>query len=668
MSLPDKLDPAAAGRETSADDVHQQELAQLRLEEQASGANGKAARWLVDRPWMVLSGLVIVLLGLGLSVLNVAMARRVLVSPGQIAMTTYIAQNTTSLAAPTKAAQTTSGDPALHERLSRMERVLENLSQKMTPPAAEPTSQPASITSVPSPPITPLATLDADTPPVIYRRGDVLSLEQVRMVRADIEAQQDRAQPHEFLLEIAAISAGSILIALAVGGYIATFAPGLMRRPRRLAALALLFAGALVLVCGLTIADGRLAIPAAIVLPMLTATLLVVAYERRTALAIGSLLGLACAWTLRLPIELAILPIAGVGVMVWRLGSVRKRSTLVKSGLTAGVVVAVLAIVLLPLRVPLSEPAIIQILQIALASGIGSLIVGFVVLGLLPTIERVFGVVTALSLVELRDPDSPLLQQLRQRAPGTYSHSLNVASLAEQAARAVGADHLLTYVGALYHDVGKLNRPEFFVENQQGGPSRHDRMSPALSTLMIVSHVADGLQLAREHRLPEPLHHFIEAHHGSTMVEYFFRRAVAQHTQKLQQNLESDEPIASEFRYPGPKPRSKEVACVMICDAAESAARVLPDQSPQRLEHLVRSLIDKRLTEGQFDDCALTMRDLSIITQTVARTLASVHHRRVAYPEPPRSDPQAKLTPVITPGLQTAPAVLQAAPPSRSTQ
>jgi hypothetical protein len=589
---------------------------------------------------MVLSGLVVIALGIGLSVLNVAMARRVLITPGQIAMSTYIAQSQGPSGVAPSASAAGSSD-AVADRLHRMEQSLQWITRKMVDPNVV-------IPSEHAPPAATLAQIDPETPPVIYRRGEVLTLDHVRKVRADMETMQDQAQPHEWLLEVGAIAAGSMLTALAVGGYIATFAPGLMRRPRRLAALVMLFAGALVLICGLAVADGRLAIPAAIVLPMLAATLLVVAYERRTALAIGSLLGLAAAWTLRMPIELAILPIAGVGVMVWRLGSVRKRSTLVRSGLTAGLVVAVLTAILLPLRVPLSEPAIVQIVQMAIAAGIGSVIVGFVVLGLLPTIERVFGVVTALSLVELRDPDSPLLQQLRQRAPGTYSHSLNVASLAEQAARAVGADHLLTYVGALYHDVGKLNRPEFFVENQQGGPSKHDRMSPALSTLMIVSHVADGLQLAREHRLPEPLHHFIEAHHGTTMVEYFFRRAMVQHGQKLQQGQESDEPIASEFRYPGPKPRSKEVACVMICDAAESAARVLPDQSPQRLEQLVRSLIDKRLTEGQFDDCALTMRDLSIITQTVARTLASVHHRRVAYPEPPRTDAAVKAPPVVT--------------------
>jgi hypothetical protein len=274
----------------------------------------------------------------------------------------------------------------------------------------------------------------------------------------------------------------------------------------------------------------------------------------------------------------------------------------------------------------------------ALSVGIGVLMVGFVVLGLLPTIERTFRVVTALSLMELRDPSHPLLRRLQQRAPGTYSHSMNVATLAETAAQAIGGDGLLAYVGALYHDVGKMNRPEFFIENQTG-VNRHDRLPPAMSTLMIVSHVPDGLQLAKEHNLPRPLHHFIEAHHGTTIVEYFFRRAVKQYDDTCAAGKSRDAscPTEGEYRYPGPKPRTKEVACVMICDASESTARTMADPSAVKIEQMVRAIADKRLADGQFDECELTMAELTTIVSTVSKSLASIYHQRVAYPEAPKT-------------------------------
>lgn len=272
------------------------------------------------------------------------------------------------------------------------------------------------------------------------------------------------------------------------------------------------------------------------------------------------------------------------------------------------------------------------IVDCAIAAG-GALLTGGMTLFVLPTIERAFNVTTGLTLIELRDPKQPLLKELQQRAPGTYNHALTVASIAEAAADAIGADSLLTYVGALYHDVGKMNKPEYFVENQAGGPNKHDRLSPAMSLLVVVGHVKDGMELAREYRIPRSLQHFIESHHGTTLVEYFFHRAKQQALASAGGDAEEAQmPNEFEYRYPGPKPRTREAAILMVCDATESAARAMPDPTPAKLDALVRSIADKRLADGQFDDCELTLKDLHAIVESVSRTLAGMYHARVQYP------------------------------------
>ncbi|MBY0308873.1 MAG: HDIG domain-containing protein, partial [Phycisphaerales bacterium] len=392
--------------------------------------------------------------------------------------------------------------------------------------------------------------------------------------------------------------------------------------------------------------DAKLMAAALVVPPVFLAAVLVVAYERGTALGVGSLLAVGTALAMHQSLEEAVPGLAGVGLMVWQLRRLRTRGALIRAGFVTAVLAAGVTLLLGAVRVPLAEAASQGSVE-ALSVGMGVLMVGFVVLGLLPTIERSFRVVTALSLMELRDPSHPLLRRLQQRAPGTYSHSMNVATLAETAAQAIGADGLLAYVGALYHDVGKMNRPEFFIENQTG-VNRHDRLPPAMSTLMIVSHVPDGLQLAREFNLPRPLHHFIESHHGTTVVEYFFRRAMKQYDDTCAAGgggggaggaggREAACPSEGEYRYPGPRPRTKEVACVMICDAAESTARTMNDPSAVKIDQMVRAIADKRLGDGQFDECELTMAELTTIVATVSKSLASIYHQRVPYPEGPRT-------------------------------
>jgi cyclic-di-AMP phosphodiesterase PgpH len=262
--------------------------------------------------------------------------------------------------------------------------------------------------------------------------------------------------------------------------------------------------------------------------------------------------------------------------------------------------------------------------------------VGGFILFLLPVIERAFNVTTGMTLVDLRDPKQPLLKELQFRAPGTYNHSLNVAAVAEAAADAIGCDSLLTYVGALYHDVGKMNKPEYFVENQVGSTNKHDKLSPAMSLLVVVGHVKDGMELAREFELPSKIQQFIEGHHGTTLVEFFYHRARQQALKgKDGQELDPEDtyvPDEFEYRYPGPKPRTKEVAILMVADAVESAARAMTDPTPSRIDALVRTIANKRLLDGQFDDCELTLKELHIIVESISRTVTSMYHGRIAYP------------------------------------
>ncbi len=248
--------------------------------------------------------------------------------------------------------------------------------------------------------------------------------------------------------------------------------------------------------------------------------------------------------------------------------------------------------------------------------------------GLLPLVERIFGVQTDLSLLELGDASHPLLRQLAQRAPGTYNHSINVASIAEAASDAIGANGLLVRVGAYFHDIGKMFKPDYFIENQGQGPNQHDALQPAMSTLVIIAHVKDGADLARSHHLPEPIIDFILQHHGTTLVEYFYREAAKRSEEDPDGKSVSDK----DFRYPGPRPQTLEAAVMMLADAVESASRTLVDPTPARIKSLVDSIAMKRLTDGQFDECGLTLMQLDRVKQSLVKSLTAIYHARVKYP------------------------------------
>lgn len=473
---------------------------------------------------------------------------------------------------------------------------------------------------------------------VLVRGGQVLTSDQLNIIRTEAEQFRHGSDVGQPLLADGSVVAIAFLAALGVAAFAAAYAPRAAAKPSQLGAICALLAGGMVLSCWLGATEPKIVVAAATTPAIFVAAVLAVAFDRRTALALGSLLALVACQALQQPIAVYALTLLGVGVITWQLRDVRQRQSMVRAGVVTCLCVFIAAIILLVVQRPIVPGVFREILADALSVAVGALLVGFIILGIVPLVEKLFGMTTGMTLVELRDPQRPLLRELQRRAPGTYNHSLNVASLAEAAAVAIGADGLLAYVGALYHDVGKMNKPEYFVENQAGGPNKHEKLPPAMSLLVIVAHVKDGVELAVQFKLPRILHHFIEAHHGTTLVEYFYHRARRQAEQAGPAG--ATQPHELEYRYPGPKPRTKEAAILMICDASESASRTLPDPTPARIDALVRAIAHKRLMDGQFDQCDLTLRELNTIIDAVTRTLSSIHHARVAYPEAPRPAPK----------------------------
>ena len=316
---------------------------------------------------------------------------------------------------------------------------------------------------------------------------------------------------------------------------------------------------------------------------------------------------------------------AAAAAMVFWMGRIRSRSKLIYVGLWAGAVAFATQIGANLLE---ERPFDVQLLYEAGRTGVWTLLAGFLMTGLLPFIERSFGVLTDLSLLEVGDVAHPLLQELVRRAPGTYNHSINVASIGEAAAEAIGARGLLVRVGAYFHDAGKMLKPAYFIENQ-GQENRHESLVPAMSTLIIIAHVKEGVELARQYNLPQPIVDIIAEHHGTTLVEFFYRRA----TELSQTDPNGTEIDEQNFRYPGPKPSSRESAVLMLSDAVESASRALTEPTPARIASLVHDLAMKRLLDGQFDECGLTLEELELIERSLVKSLTAVYHGRVKYPD-----------------------------------
>ncbi len=320
-----------------------------------------------------------------------------------------------------------------------------------------------------------------------------------------------------------------------------------------------------------------------------------------------------------------LLTFVGSFVVIFSLSQVRQRRDLTLAGLY---VCAVNIFCIAGSSLISETPVTVALQNMGLGIFSGSL-VALITPGLLPVFESISQITTDIKLLELSDLNHPLLKQLEQRAVGTYHHSMNVSKLAEAAAEAVGANELLARVGAYYHDIGKMNHPRYFTENQEGGPNPHDKLGPMRSAKIIADHVTNGIQMAREHKLPKVIEEMIPQHHGTSLISFFHLKAL--------QNDKNTDFREEDFHYVGPKPQSREATIMMLADSVEAASRSLYSRvshpTPKDIEDLIQQIINKKISEGQLDQSHLTLRDLQIIADTFERVLCGFYHSRIDYPK-----------------------------------
>ena len=466
---------------------------------------------------------------------------------------------------------------------------------------------------------------------VLVVADDVIGDDELRILTEEHAAYLAQLSPWRRIGEVA----GSILmVALLVYLMVAftmVYQPNVVNRPVRAFILVVL------LLSVLAVAKFAPYRPPLAVFQLITVAMIItIAYNRRFALVVAWLIALLAALVARLSYSESLLMIAGSSVAVLQLGEIRTRSKPIRTGFVTGLVACgVVWGLALWNRQWATERMLVEG-GLAFAYG---LLPGFIVLGVLPFIERVFSVVTNISLLEFCDANQPALKKLAIEAPGTYSHSLLLGSIVEPAAEAIGANGLLARVGAYFHDIGKANKPHYFTENrdQLGDLPDHDKLTPQMSKLIIGGHIKDGLDMAQQYGLPRAINAFIAEHHGTTVIEYFYYEALKS----------SDEPVAeTQFRYPGPKPQSKETGILMLADSCEGAVRSIKDPTASKIEDRVRDIVMKRLLDGQLNESGLSLNEVHAVQQSLTKSLISVHHGRIAYPDrQQREEAEAKAKP-----------------------
>ena len=344
--------------------------------------------------------------------------------------------------------------------------------------------------------------------------------------------------------------------------------------------------------------------------------------DRRTAIFTGLFTALIAGLLAPRGLEFAIYGAIASSVSVYGIGAYRSRQTITIAGVLVGIASAVTAVALIAY---MQQPLVLNTILLAIACGLaGGIITAAATAVFMPICESMFGILTDVKLLELSNADTPALGQLALRAPGTNQHSHAVGQLAEEACRVVGGNALLARIGALYHDIGKTAAPEHFVENQLG-KNPHDRLKPAQSAKIIISHVTYGMKLAKELGLPQRIIDFIPQHHGTRTLHYFLKRA-------QEEARDPDEISENDFRYPGPKPQFRESAIMMIADSCEAAARSLAEPNPENIRFIVTKIIDAIVSDDQLEDCDLTLRELTQIRESMIRSLIAIYHSRVDYP------------------------------------
>ena len=445
---------------------------------------------------------------------------------------------------------------------------------------------------------------------IMIRRGDVVTIEQIHAME-----EVGLSKGHINEIRIFGLAVFILIIMTIVLGYMYKFA-----QPIYQSDVHLLLLGFIILV---TLLLGKVAhYYSDFAAPIATGALLVaILIDARVGLLVSIVLALMFGVIAESNLRVVSTALVGSMVGVYSVSKVTHGYSLTKTGLRiAAFNCLVIGSTGFIEQINMSQ--IVQQVLLGIVSGIGASII---TTGILPYLENAFNITTSLKLLDLAQPNHPLLQRLLLDAPGTYHHSVMVGNLAETAASNIGANPIIVRVGAYYHDIGKIKRPGFFVENQVGNEKPHEKLAPSLSTLIVTCHIKDGVDLCRDYKLPQIIIDIVQQHHGTMLVSYFYQQAT--------ENEHGECLAEADFRYEGPRPQSKEAALIMLADACEAAVRSIAKPNANRIEATVRKLIRERLHDGQLDECNLTLKDLTIIGDVFTRVLSSMFHKRIEYPE-----------------------------------
>ncbi len=460
---------------------------------------------------------------------------------------------------------------------------------------------------------------------IILRVGQRVNERQERVLREMARILRSQAAEQPWLSTLLPALARILLVLAAFGAlylFLYFFRRDMYRSNAKLVALFMLYALQLLLVYLLGIqAELSIYLYPVALLPIIVTILFDAEVGVLSAVVLAFLLGIMH----RFDFTLTFMTVVVGTVACFTSRRVRKRSEFFRIMYSVSFTFAIYAVLIETLKLTPNADLITEV-GYGLVNGI---VTSLLAVGILPFFESLFGITTDITLLELSDPNHPLLKRLALEAPGTYHHSIIVGNLNEAAAAAIGANSLLARVGAYFHDIGKIEIPEYFVENQLSVKSKHDELTPSMSSIILSSHVKMGRQLGEEAGIPDDVLNFIEEHHGTMVQSYFYNKAMEQGT---------GEETLDKFRYPGPKPQTRETGIAMLADAVEAASRTLDDPKPARINNLIQRIINDRFQSGELEQCPLTLRDLARIKEAFAQVLIGAFHHRVVYPKKDKTE------------------------------
>ncbi|TET96914.1 MAG: HDIG domain-containing protein [Candidatus Zixiibacteriota bacterium] len=466
-----------------------------------------------------------------------------------------------------------------------------------------------------------------NTGDIVVRSGARLTERQQRVLQEVAKIKRTQAAQKGLLSIVAPVLVRILLVAAVFAGlyfFLYHFRRDMFNSNPKLLALLLVFALQLFVIYLVDRWELSIYLFPVALLPMMVTILFDAEVGVLSTLVLALLLGIMH----RFNFSLVLMTVVVGTVACFASRRVRQRSHFIKIMFSVSVAYAVFILLVENMKMT-PNPELFTEMGYGVVNGI---VAAFLTIGILPLFESVFGITTDITLLELSDLNHPLLKRLAIEAPGTFQHSLNVGNLSEAGAKAIGGNSLLARVGTYYHDIGKMDIPEYFVENQLSVKSKHESLTPSMSAVILTAHVKKGRALGEEAGLPDNVLNFIEEHHGTMLMSYFYDKALKQG---------NDSSSRDKFRYPGPKPQTREAAISMLADAVEAASRTLDQPTPAHIDNLIQRIINDRFQSGELEECPLTLRDLAKIKEAFAQILIAAFHRRVVYPTQEKSEEEA---------------------------